>query len=209
MPPEQPTNNPTEPRPRFQFTLRTLICVVTGCCLLCSAVTWAGEVAVMVLFGVAGLLLFVASVRKRQLDLAVAAVICWLMVGLIAPSGECGSGSYTVPITVTIVDARTKAPIPGAVVQVSVRRPVAGTAETGTDGVAKVRATLRYHTHSVNWPLRDSGTKAWVEFRSRSIRVDAEGYKPFCATLADVMGADVWNYDELPLPPVEIELHPK
>ena len=214
---EQSSIEPSEPRPRFQFSLRTLIGVVTGCCLLCSAVAWAGGNGVLLFFGAGGLFLLVVGVYRKRAELAVGGVVLWIVAAVAWPALRSthsgGVGQRNVPITVTVVDLSTNTPIGGATVCF---RPhwVSGTAaysstETAADGAATLTLQLERHYECVQTPLRGTEEQSWFVFAWSAIEVEARGYRDTQVTLFELVRAETWQEDQLPLPTVTIKISPK
>ena len=210
---EQQRQAPNESNRRFQFSLRTLMGLTAGLSLLFGMVAWKGEQGAFLFFLGVGVCLIALGIYLRRLGLilvgTVAVVLMYLGVSFSARRTGVSSGSTwrPVPITIKVVDAANKDPIPGAAVYVRSRSDLSPDPQevlTGTDGVAEVEGQLTRGFTSYR-TMFGTRTERWISFAGAWVNASAEGYEPVRKPLTAYLG-ESRDSDGRPLPEVRVEM---
>jgi hypothetical protein len=192
----------------FQFTLRTALVAMTVCALFLAAGAWGGVDGILVFMSVVGFCLAVERLCKRKrLEAVVALIITSLTAGLLLPAHGGGHGTRVHEMSFRVTDAETGDPVPAARVWCDSSRAVqpAGSAQTAAGGVAEIAVPL-FATFSFRSGPFGRETRTGTIFIRGEVRVEAAGYEPVEASLAELLGSEEWDYYGPPLPEVRVPM---
>jgi hypothetical protein len=192
----------TPDRRRFQFSLRTMLELITVVCLGFSLWAWGGELVFQTLIAFVGIamLLIVAGIFLRRW--------IWILGGMVVAIGILwqlnyyshhqvhkykGSEWISQNVPFQVVDSQQRKPVAGAIIQVNSgndiyqkhRKTVMDV--TTVDGTCSIEANLQIHQHyhdALPAYQYDIDPQTYNDF---DIQIEAPGYKPFHSTLADYM----------------------
>jgi len=207
-------SRPASPLRRFQFGLVDLLVAAVACAFLCAIYAWGGDATGRIpeLFLALAVGLFAVGWFRRSKLLIVTGLLMLLGMKLqLAAFSEhvqrqTDRASWTLhQLDITVVDATTDRPIPGAAISVVARNgPNAITSRAQSDDAGT--ATL-YSKVPCYCASESNGPLLWFYLDGLRVEVNAEGYAPAAIALDEYYGQRRWDlFANGPLPPVTIEL---
>jgi len=214
-------SRPASPLRRFQFGLVDLLVAAVACAFLCAIYAWGGDATDRVpeLFLALAVGLFAAGWFRRSKLLIVTGLLMLLGMKLqLAAFSEqvqrqTDRTSWTLhQLGITVVDAATGRPIPGAAVSVVASNgpnTVTSRAQSDESGTATLYSKVPcYCASESNGPLLPSA--GWFYLDGLHVEVNADGYAPAKIGLDEHYGQRRWDlFANGPLPPVTVKLRAK
>ena len=186
----------------MQFSLRTLLLVVTVVAVVCSLTRWLHELGIAVSMLSLGIgFLGIGIWRRRKTHILGG---CVLIVALVLWSpwlltATCWVGHKTISVTIRVQDSSGKA-LPNATVQLTDRTSGSSTASTDSDGIAVVQG--EFQICGTDTMLSNTGI---VELLGEKLSVRAIGFKSFDRELDEIAESGCWDL-HAPTPP-EVLVH--
>ena len=188
---------------RFQFSLRTLLLVVTVVAVVCSLTRWLHEwgIAVSMLsLGIGFVGIGISSKRWSYIGGG-----CVLICGFVISSpwlltATCWVGHKKISVTVRVHD-HSGTPIPNATVQLTERDGNSTASTTDSSGLARVVGT--FQICGTDTLLSKTGI---VELLGEKLSVRAIGFKSFNRELEEIVERSCWDLHAPTPPEVPIQL---
>ncbi len=187
----------------FQFSLRTLLLVVTIIAVVLSMITWLHELGIAIaLLSTGVVLVFVGTWCKRWHYISGG---CILICGLVISSpwlstAVCWAGHKKISVTVCVHD-HFGTPIPNATVQLTDRDGTSTASTTDVSGLTYVVGN--FQICGTDTLLSKTGI---VELLGEKLSVQAIGFKSFDRELDETVDRGCWDLNAPTPPEVLIQL---